>query len=29
MFEDMVKSATFPVIWEVINGVDHELNGAF
>ena len=27
MFENMVKSATFPVIWESLNAVDHELNG--
>jgi len=27
MFENMVKSATFPVIWEALNAVDHELNG--
>jgi hypothetical protein len=27
MFENMVKSATFPTIWEALNAVDHELNG--
>ena len=27
MFENMVKSATFPVIWEALNAVDYELNG--
>lgn len=27
MFENTVKSATFPVIWEALNAVDHELNG--
>ena len=27
MFEDTVKSAVFPVIWEVLNAVDHELAG--
>ncbi len=27
MFENMVKSATFPAIWEALNAVDHELNG--
>ncbi len=27
MFENMVKSTTFPVIWEALNAVDRELNG--
>jgi hypothetical protein len=27
MFENTVKSAVFPVIWEVLNAVDHELIG--
>lgn len=27
MFENMVKSATFPVIWEALNAVERELNG--
>jgi len=27
MFENMVKSATFPVIWEAFNAVNHELDG--
>jgi hypothetical protein len=27
MFGNMVKSATFRVIWEALNAVDYELNG--
>jgi len=27
MFENMVKSATFPAIWEALNAVEHELTG--
>ena len=27
MFQNMVKSATFEVIWEALNAIDNELDG--
>ena len=27
MFQNIVKSATFPVIWEALNAIDNEMDG--